>query len=438
MRRVARPRIPPAPPLRIALLGLGTVGREVARGLLERADELGETAGRDLRLVAVGVREPGRPRGVELPGKVRRTDDLGALAADPDVDVVVELLGGLEPSGTLVREALRSGHAVGTANKALLARHGEELEQLARTCQMPLRFEAAVGGGTPVLGPLARDFAGSRIRSVYGIVNGTTNYILDRIREMSAPYEEVLSEAQALGFAEADPRGDVEGDDAVHKLVILVRLAFGGWLDPDTILRRLPQVRGDGRPGITSIRHEDLDAAAALDWTTKLLACARPGAEPATVVASVAPTLVPRLTALGETAGVRNRIEVEAEPVGMVGFDGPGAGGPATSSAVLSDIVAIAQGRGSTWGALPPSVPLSIAGAGLAGAGLDQPRTWFAYLPGVSETKVPRSVTSSAVGGPNGTALLSRPIRVERLRELLCDVLPPGVDSTLYPLLEAA
>jgi homoserine dehydrogenase len=436
---VARPTIPPAPPLRIALLGLGTVGREVAVTLLRPPDELREIAGRrELRLVAVGVREPARSRGVDLPGTVRRTDDLGAVATDPDVDVVVELLGGLEPAGTLIRDALRSGRSVVTANKALLACHGEELEQHARGCGRPLRFEAAVGGGIPVLGPLASDLAANRITGVYGIVNGTTNYILDRIREVSARYEEVLAEAQALGYAEADPRGDVEGNDAVHKLVILVRLAFGGWLRPDTVLRCLPQVRGDGRPGITSIRHEDLDAAAALDWTTKLVAFARRGPELGTVFASVAPMLVPRQSALGETGGVRNRIEIEAEPVGVVGFDGPGAGGRATSSAVVSDILAIAHGKGSTWGLLPPPVPLALAGEGLAGAALDEPRTWFAYLPGVTEAKVPRSLATSAVGGPDGTALLSRPIRVERLRELLCEVLPPGIDSTLYPLLEAA
>ncbi len=436
---MARPTVPPAPPLRIALLGLGTVGREVALALLQRGDELVTIAGhRELRLVAVGVREPARWRGVDVPRTVRRTDDLGSVASDPDVDVVVELLGGLEPAGALVRDALRSGHSVVTANKALLARDGEELEQLARTCGLPLRFEAAVGGGTPVLGPLASELATARITRVCGIVNGTTNYILDRIRELSVPYPEVLTEAQALGYAEADPRGDVEGSDAVHKLVILVRLAFGGWLSPDTVLRRLPQVRGDGPPGITSIRHEDLDAAAALDWTAKLLACARRGREPGTVVASVAPMLVPRVSALGETGGVRNRIEIEADPVGLIGFDGPGAGGRATSSAVVSDIVAIAHGRGSTWGVLPPPVPLATHGAGLAGAGLAEPRTWFAYLPGVTEGKVPRSLATSAVGGPDGTALLSRPIRVERLRELLSDVLPPGVDSTLYPLLEAA
>jgi homoserine dehydrogenase len=429
----------PPRPIRVALLGLGTVGREVARGLVERAAELRSRAGgRAVELVAVGVRDPGRRREVQLPAHVRVTDDLRSLAEDPAVDAVVELIGGQRPAADIVATALRRGAAVVTANKALLAREGPRLEAVTRECGGMLRFEAAVGGGIPVLGPLASDLSANAISSISGIVNGTTNYILGQILERGQAYEVVLAEAQALGYAEADPSADVEGDDAADKLVLLVRLAFGGWLDRESIVRRLPTVRGTSAPGILSIHPGELEAAAVLDSRLKLLATARRGAGGSAVEASVVPTVVSADSALGTTDGARNRIEVQADLVGMVGFDGPGAGGAPTSSAVLADVLAVARGAGSTWGDLPPPVPVSVAGAGLAAARLDRPRSWFAYLPGVSPGDVPTAIAASAVEGPRGTALLSRPIAVRDLQEALGDVLAEGADAGLYPLQEAA
>jgi hypothetical protein len=218
--------------------------------------------------------------------------------------------------------------------------------------------------------------------------------------------------------------------------LLLVRLAFGGWLDRDAVVRQLPTVRGLGGPGITSVRPDELDAAAVVDGTLKLLAAARRGRVAGLFEASVVPTVVRAGSPLGVTDGVRNRIEVAAEPVGTVGFDGPGAGGSATSSAVLGDILAIARGEGSTWARLPPPTQLAPAGAGLAAAGLDRPRTWFAYLSGVAANDVPGSIRASAIEGPRGTAFLSRPVAVEELRRELAGVLQPTQDAALYPLHE--
>jgi homoserine dehydrogenase len=421
----------------VALLGLGTVGREVARGLIETGGRLSARAGgRPIELVAVGVREPGRRREIDLPATVRLTDDLGSLADDGAVEVLVEVLGGQSPAGELIIAALERGATVVTANKALLARRGEQLETISRECGATLRFEAAVGGGIPVLAPLAADLAANAVTSVTGIVNGTTNYILGEIQARGLPYAQVLAEAQALGYAEADPRADVEGDDAADKLVILSRLAFGGWIDRDSVVRQLPTVRGLGGPGITSVRPEELDAAAVVDGTIKLLAIGRRGPEPGTVEASVVPMVVPAGSALAVTDGVRNRIEVRAEPVGLIGLDGPGAGGAATSSAVLGDVLAAVRGEGSTWAGLQAPVRLSAAGKGLAAAQLDRPRTWFAYLSGVSVRELPGELSASAVEGPHGTAFLSRPIAVEELRRELATILRPGADAALYPLQE--
>ena len=251
------------------------------------------------------------------------------LVADDDVDVVVELMGGDEPARTLIAAALSMGKTVVTANKHVIAHHGPELEAIARRTGAALRFEAAVGGGIPILGPLAGDLAANRIERVRGIVNGTTNFILTAMTDEAAPldYDAALAEAQRLGYAEADPAGDVEGLDAANKLVILARLAFDRWLDPAAI-----PTRPDGADGPAGPGHHDRQPG-------------RPGRCPrgrpdhpagrlgvdrrrrATIAAAVLPTALPRDSALGRTAGVRNRIEIDAAPVGHVGFDGPGAGG---------------------------------------------------------------------------------------------------------------
>ena len=194
--------------------------------------------------------------------------------ADPEVDVIVELMGGDEPAHTFIAVALAAGKAVVTANKHVVAHHGAELEAIARRTGASLRYEASVGGGIPVLGPLAADLAANRVLRVRGIVNGTTNYILSSMAREGRGYEEVLADAQAAGYAEADPRGDVEGEDAVNKLVILARLAFGAWLLPSSIPRRPPLLDGPGRPGITGVTADEMTAAAALGLTIRLLASA--------------------------------------------------------------------------------------------------------------------------------------------------------------------
>ncbi len=284
----------PSPrPLRVALLGLGTVARPVAAHLVDPGwrQALVERGITPPELVAVGVRDPERARGVTLPELVRRTDDLAALAGDPEVDVVVELIGGTEVAAFVVREAIEAGKAVVTANKALLAAQGAMLETAARASGARVRFEAAVGGGIPILGPLTTDLAANVIAAVRGIVNGTTNHVLSAMARDARSYPDVLAEAQRLGYAEADPTADVEGDDAVHKLAVLVRLAFGAWPDPRAIRKATVQTTGDAPPGITGVRSVDLSGAARLGLAIKLVARAQRDTE-GIVRAAVTPMAV--------------------------------------------------------------------------------------------------------------------------------------------------
>ena len=329
------------------------MGREVARALLERSADLQAADGARLVLAGIAVRDVDRARAAGLPADLV-TDAPAHLVAAPDTDVIVELMGGEEPAATLLAAALAAGKGVVTANKHVIAHHGSALEAAARHADAPLRFEAAVGGGIPVLGPLATDLAANRIAAVRGIVNGTTNYILTAMTDEGRGYEEVLAAAQAAGYAEADPSGDVEGHDAVNKLVILARLAFGTWLAPADVATMAAEGPGAGSPGITGVTADDIAAAGAAGQVVKLIASAHRGPN-GTVEAAVLPTAVPGDSAFGRTSGVMNRIEIDAEPVGTVAFSGPGAGGPATSSAVLADLMAIARGLGSTWAGLPPA-----------------------------------------------------------------------------------
>ena len=340
-------------PLRVAVLGAGTVGREVVRALVERSGDLTAADGARLALVGVAVRDLGRARDAGLPADLL-SDAPAHLVASPDTDIVVELMGGDEPSHTLIAAALGAGKSVVTANKHVIAHHGPELEAIARRTGAALRFEAAVGGGIPILGPLATDLAANRVTAIRGIVNGTTNFILTAMADEGRDYSDVLAAAQAAGYAEADPSGDVEGHDAVNKLVILVRLAFGVWLDPSDVVTTAGDGPGAGRPGITGISTDAIAAAARDATAIKLIARAHRTAA-GTLEASVLPTAVPADSGLGRTSGVLNRIEIDAEPVGTVAFSGPGAGGPATSSAVLGDLVAISRELGSTWAGLPPA-----------------------------------------------------------------------------------
>jgi homoserine dehydrogenase len=341
-------------PLRVAVLGAGTVGREVARALVDRAGELTAADGAPLILSGIAVRDVARAVAGGLSPDLL-TDAPAHLVASPDTDVIVELIGGEEPARTLIAAALAAGKAVITANKHVIAHHGPELEDLARRTGAALRFEGAVGGGIPVLGPIATDLAANRLTEVRGIVNGTTNYILSAMADDGRDYAEALAAAQAAGYAEADPSGDVEGHDAVNKLVILARLAFGVWLDPADVTNVASEGPGAGRPGITGVGRSDLDMARAAGGVIKLVAVAVRGEAGEPPAASVLPRIVDASSALGQTQGVLNRIEVDGIPVGTVAFSGPGAGGAATSSAVLGDLVAISRELGSIWAGLPPA-----------------------------------------------------------------------------------
>ncbi|HEX2470970.1 MAG TPA: homoserine dehydrogenase [Candidatus Limnocylindrales bacterium] len=418
------------PPLRVAVLGAGTVGGAVLERLVHHLERLATADGQPIALTAVAVRDLAKVRGDGLPPELF-TDAPAHLVADPDTDVIVELMGGIEPARTLIAAALGAGKPVVTANKSVIAQHGPELEAEARRTGAALRFEAAVAGGIPVLAPLASDLAGNEITRVRGIVNGTTNYILTAMAQDGRPYDDVLVDAQEQGYAEADPAGDVEGDDAVNKLVILARLAFGRWLDPATVGRRPPTARGTGRPGITGVTDQELEGAAALGLTIKLLATA--ASRDAAIEAAVIPTAVPADSPFGWTDGVTNRIEVEAEPLGTVGLAGPGAGGAATSSAVLGDLVAVARGLGSTWAGLPPATGPAIA----AVDPLDRPRRWFAFLPTVrtADHELPPAIARAAsVEFDDGTAIRTGVATLADVRAAFGSILPDDADVTLYPV----
>ena len=319
--------------LKVALLGGGTVGSQTARILTEDADILRDRVGADLELTGIAVRDPGATRDWQA------DPALYTAEAEPLVDgadIVVELMGGIEPARTLILRALAAGTSVVTGNKALLAQHGEELYAAAAATGAQLSFEAAVAGAIPILRPLRDSLAGDRVTRVMGIANGTTNYILDKMDSEGAGFDEALAEAQRLGYAEADPTADVEGHDAAAKAAILATLAFGA---PYT----LDQVAVSG---ITAITAEDNEAAADAGYVIKLLAIAEraraaDGAEGA--VLRVHPTLLPREHPLASVRGAFNAVFVEAENAGELMFYGPGAGGAPTASAVMGDVVSIAQ-----------------------------------------------------------------------------------------------
>jgi homoserine dehydrogenase len=338
--------------MRVVVLGAGTVGREVVRGLLEPHGDRVDRAPA-IELVGVATRDLDKATASGIAESLL-TDGPAHLVASPDTDVIVELMGGDEPAHMLIAAALGAGKAVVTANKHVVAHYGPELEAIARRTGAALRFEAAVGGGIPVLGPLATDLAANRFTRIRGIVNGTTNFILSAMHDRNQGYAAALADAQAAGYAEADPTADVEGVDAANKLAILARLAFGAWLDPDSI----------DRVGITGISAEDIAVAAGAGMVLKLVAQAEATGNgvAGAIGAVVAPTAVPVTGSLGRVGGGNNRIELEGEPIGRVAFEGPGAGGRATSSAVLADVLALARGAGSTWGALKPAGGLVRAG----------------------------------------------------------------------------
>ena len=432
-------------PLRVAILGVGTVGAEVARGFLRSPDrQIGPAGGRLLELVAIadmnvqGAVDRGMPREIIVP-------DAASVVRRDDVDVIVELLGGDEPSRTLIAEALGAGKPVVTANKHVLAHHGAELEAIARAKGVALRYEASVCGGTPVLDPIARDLAANRIRRVRGIVNGSTNFILTEMMQARRTYEEVLAAAQAQGYAERDPSADVEGHDAANKLAVLTRLAFGAWPRIESIGACPPSLRGDGKLGITGVSANDIAGAVALSLAIRLVATvSAPGtAEPHFGLAgSVMTSAVPVGAPLGRTDGVLNRLEVDADPVGRVSFEGPGAGGPATSSAVLADLLEVARTGLSTWADLPPAAAELVT---LADDRATIRRPWFVCLPGVMPDEVPGRLAEDIAGPPpsavprhrsrSWVAIQTRPLPLAEVREAIEPLIAPDRDVPIYPIL---
>jgi len=320
--------------LRIALLGAGVVGSQVAALLLEHADELAARVGAGLELVGVAVRDVDAPRHAAIPRELLTTDAHSLILG---ADIVVELMGGIDPAREYVTLALESGADVITANKALLAHHGPELFELAAQVGAQLYYEAAVGGAIPIIRPLRDSLAGDRVHRILGIVNGTTNYILDRMDVEGVGLEEALSAAQALGYAEADPTADVEGHDAAQKAAILASLAFHTAVPLEAVHRE----------GILGITREEVLAAKRAGFVVKLLAVCERLTDPATgvegVSARVHPALVPVAHPLAAVHGANNAVFLEAEAAGSLMFYGAGAGGIQTASAVLGDVVSAAR-----------------------------------------------------------------------------------------------
>ena len=332
--------------LRLGVAGLGTVGAAVVRMVARRAEALGETTGQTIRVTAVSSRDRNRDRGLDLAG-VSWFEDPVALATAPDVDCVVELIGGADGAAkATVEAALNAGKHVVTANKALLAKHGAALARQAEDRGVTLAYEASVAGGIPVIKALREGLTGNAVSRVYGIMNGTCNYILTRMEREGLTFEACLKDAQALGYAEADPTFDVEGFDTAHKLAILTSLAFGTEIDAE----------GVSVEGISAIQPLDLTMAEELGFRIKLLGVAQAAA--GGIEQRVHPTMVPKSSAIAQVMGVTNAVTIDADAVGELTLIGPGAGGEATASAVVSDITDIAAGtRRPTFGR--PSAALS-------------------------------------------------------------------------------
>lgn len=317
--------------LRIGVAGLGTVGAAVVRMIARRQEAL-RASGLDITVTAVSARDRSRDRGLDL-GGVEWFDDPVALARSGAVDCVVELMGGAEGvAKATVEAALAAGKPVVTANKALLAKHGAALAAAAERAGVALTYEAAVAGGIPVIKSLREGLAGNAVSRVYGILNGTCNYILSRMEREGLTFEACLKDAQALGYAEADPTFDVEGFDTAHKLAILTSLAFGTQVDAE----------GVSVEGISRVQPLDLRMADELGYRIKLLGVAQ--STPAGIEQRVHPTMVPKSSAIAQVMGVTNAVTIDADAVGELTLIGPGAGGEATASAVFADIADVARG----------------------------------------------------------------------------------------------
>jgi homoserine dehydrogenase len=326
------------------MLGLGTVGTGVYHMLADNADAVTARVGFPVELVAVGVRDLTKVREVSPP---RLTDDLISIVDDPGIDVIVEVIGGIDPAGALVERALKSGKSVVTANKELIARDGWRLVHLARSMKLDLHYEAAVGGGIPLVQPIKHQLAGNDVLKLMGILNGTTNYILTRMANDGADFAEVLAEAQAKGYAEADPTSDVDGFDTTYKLAVLGSIAFG---------RQVP-IDGIYREGIRAIKAADMAYASLLGYRIKLLGIVEPVGD--AVLARVHPALVPKAHPLASVEDVYNAVWLHGNFVGDVMFSGRGAGANPTASAVVGDLIDV--GRNMAVGGPGSAIPYGPA-----------------------------------------------------------------------------
>ena len=318
------------PTIRIGMLGCGIVGAAVVRMLAEHGDDIAMRAGVRLEVTRAAVRDTDREREVPLPRDVFTTDP-ASVVADADIDVVLELLGGMDPAKELILRAFASGKPVVTANKEVLSAGGKELFDAADAAQRDLRFEAAVAGGIPLIAPLKESLAGDRVRRMLGIVNGTTNYVLTQMSEHGWTFEDALAEAQRFGYAEADPTADIDGFDAAAKCAILASIAFNTRVVADDVYRE----------GIARITPQDIADAARLGYVVKLLAIAE--LEDGEVSARVHPAMIPAAHPLAAVRDANNAVFVEGAKVGQLMFYGPGAGGEPTATSVIGDLVQVAR-----------------------------------------------------------------------------------------------
>ncbi len=317
-------------PVRVGLLGCGIVGGSVARILLDNGDDIARRTGTRVELARVAVRSRTKSRTVELPSEMVTTD-AWQVVADPSIGIVVEVIGGIEPARDLILEAIKNGKHVVTANKELLSTLGQDVMQAADSAGTDLLFEAAVGGGIPIIRPMKESLAGDRVRRVMGILNGTTNFILTRMSETGVSFAQALQEAERLGYTELDPSADIEGFDAAQKLSILASIAFNARVRAGDVHRE----------GISKVTASDIRAAHDLGYEVKLLAVAE--LDEGEISARVHTAMLPMTHPLAAVRDVFNAVFVEGEEVGELMFLGRGAGGPPTGSAVVGDIVEIAR-----------------------------------------------------------------------------------------------